>query len=85
MPIHASNYTRLQYSHTSVAANICRHICTVCRHRRLAQNKKNTFMFIFSCRIRLDILLGTNFVGGAFEDLSTSAKTYPVATNHPYL
>ena len=30
-------------------------------------------------------LPGTNFVGGAFEVLSASAKNCQVATNHPHL
>ena len=33
----------------------------------------------------VQFLLRTNFFGGAFEDLSTSAKICQVAENHPHL
>ena len=43
------------------------------------QDKQN---FVYFINDFVQFLPGTNFVGGAFEDLSSSAKICQVATNH---
>ena len=47
-------------------------------------DKFNTILFILSILSKL-LIPGTNFVGGAFEDLSASDKICQVATNRPHL
>ena len=46
-------------------------------------DKFSTILFILS--VFAEVLPGTTFVGGAFEDLYASDKICQVATNRPHL